>query len=234
MVWDFCTCLQWGAEVRRLQSGAGRDNFTHPLCWQCPELLQHSNILKHSISSQFWCRGGGKSTSLQANNLQRHEKGLYSIKLVWSFKLVCLVLSKGRQLPTEPALLSCAVTQQQHCPHPAGVCASKTSTLPARAESRNSPFIPAPGMLQPCVSWGSSSAEQWWTCCPTSDLLGSVGPHHIQSAVEVQSYLLLAWYHLRTLFGAVAPQPALHFNSGGCEELTSLLRLEEAPQVAFC
>lgn len=31
--------------------------------------------------------------------------------------------------------------------------------------------------------------------------------------------------------GAVAPQPALHFNRDGCEELTSLLRLEEAPSL---
>lgn len=54
--------------MRRLQGAARRGSFTHPLCWQYPE-LQNQAV----VSS---VRGEKESTGLQANKLQRHEKGL--------------------------------------------------------------------------------------------------------------------------------------------------------------
>lgn len=101
----------------------------------------------------FWFGGGGKGKksnrqSFQANKLQRPEKGfIYSWKLVWYFELDCLALSKGRQLRTEQALLSCAVGQQHHRSHSTGLCASK----PVASHYLPAPESKSEGSLPPCA-----------------------------------------------------------------------------------
>lgn len=148
---------------------------------------------------------------------------------------MCLVLSKGGQLPTEPALLSCPIPQQ-HCP------TQQVSVLPSPARlhlltsqgwEQEQPFIPAPGMdaAAMCPSTQCLGAavvlNSAGPAAPLQICWDGLGKPTLQSAVEVQSCLLLAWYNLRTLVGDGAPQPALYFNREGCEELTSPLRLEE-------
>lgn len=71
-----------------------------------------------------------------------------------------------------------------------------------------------------------------------SDLLGQAGQYHAVKVLwesgRASSCLRGA---TRGLLFCIVPLPALHlqlhFNREGCEELTSLLRLEEAPRLPF-
>lgn len=94
--------------------------------------------------------------SFQENELQRLEKGfIYSWKLVWYFAWGCLALSKGRQLPTEQALLSCAVTEQQHHCHSSAP--ENTSLLITCQCLRAGATVPScPADVRPVDVWGTA------------------------------------------------------------------------------
>lgn len=236
MVWDLCTCLQWGAEVRRLQSGAGRGSLTCPL-WLAMSWASESEVFKPQLIQLC---GGKRLHKCSDKQVTKTWKGFVnSIMLVWSSESVCLVLSKGQQLPAEPALLSCAVTQH-HCPHPAGLCVS--ISLPASSWDRGAAHSSQP---QGCcshvpshrVSWGSSATEQChWTVLHLPPLCTSLGMSWARPHFKVlgKSSCASSWHGTTwgLCFGDVVSQPALHFSREGWEELTTL-RLEESARLPF-
>lgn len=149
------------------------------------------------------------------------KRFVYSIKLVWSFELVGLVLSKGWQLPTEPALLSCAVTQQHHCHYPADLFQAQHISLPASSWEQEQPIHPCPRMLQPCArSLRVLGQQKCWT---VMDLL----PHFRSIRMSwARPHFKVLWKSSWTssqhgtawglFLGDVVPGPALFLNREGC------------------